>query len=112
MKSEVIVLAMLTLAGSAAMAAIVSGWFSRPKTIAEAAALKAQAGKTLDERYAAWADQVEDRLAEVERDLKAERRITRELCVYARTLRAEIIRMGGTVPPAPGDVETLLDRWR
>lgn len=110
-----VLVAVLTALSGASVASLVTGLLNRPKNRAETEAMIAQTGKTLDERYRAFIDEVEERLtqvnselAQVKAELKSERKVSRRLIAYARQLRAEVIRLGGIVPPLPPEIEGYL----
>ena len=50
----------------------------------------------------------EETIVRVRRDLKAERRMTRMVIMWAITLRDEVVRLGGTLPEVPKAVEDYL----
>jgi hypothetical protein len=102
--SVVIVLALIAAASGAAGAAAISGYFNRPKTRAEADALRAQAGRTLDQRYQAWIDEVEDRLSKAEIALTEQKIVNSAMIVYTRQLRSDLEAMGAEPRPIPPEV--------
>lgn len=61
--SEAIIIAVLAAVGGGAVAALIGGIFQRPKTKAEVGKLVAEEGRTIDQRWKEWADELEQKLA-------------------------------------------------
>lgn len=114
-----------------AIAVLLLKWLLIDRRTARASATKieAEAGDVIDQRWERLTDEYGERLGkaeekveglarrveELERDLHAERAQTRQLSRllrstvrWALTLRDEVVRLGGTVPPMPVDVEFAL----
>ncbi|HET7689346.1 MAG TPA: hypothetical protein VFK41_03140 [Nocardioidaceae bacterium] len=96
---------------------------------ASASKTEAEAGDVIDQRWERLADEYGERLEKAEAKvealttrvedledaLKAEKdqnralsRLLRSMARWALTLRDEVVRLGGTVPPMPVDVEFAL----
>jgi len=90
---------------------------------------EAEAGLTIDQRWKRWSENLEERLAEAEKKVSAltdrvtdlERslsvseaqvtsltRLLRSVVRWALTLKDELLKAGGIVPPMPSDVEVAL----
>ena len=57
-----LIVGMLAAVGGGAVAALIGGLFLRPKNRAETAKLVAEEGRTIDQRWKDWADELEGRL--------------------------------------------------
>lgn len=131
-----LVIAVLAAIGGGAIASLISGLFSRPKSRAEVGKLVAEEGRTIDERWKSWAEELEERIVSMETELKMtrgvndelrtqltevqtqltktqnllrrEQAVTRNLIGWAFAMRDEIRRLGGSIPGAPTDVEDFI----
>lgn len=134
--TQALIIAVLAAVGGGAIASLISGLFSRPKNRAEVGKLVAEEGRTIDERWKSWADELEERLSLVEGELRLargvnddlrkqlaevqnqlvktqqllrrEQKVTRNLIGWAFAMRDEIRRLGGSIPGTPTDVEDFI----
>lgn len=134
--TQVLIVAILAAVGGGAISALINGLFSSPKNRAEVGKLVAEEGRTIDERWKGWAEELEERITSMETELKLargvnddlrtqltevqtdltktqnllrkEQAVTRNLIGWAFAMRDEIRRLGGSIPGAPTDVEDFI----
>lgn len=121
--TEALILAFIAAMSGGAAAAVIGGFFQRPKTRAESKKIAAEAGELIEQRWQKWAEKLEERVNELEgrleeRDkeidalrwaLDREKIVTRLVIAWALVMRDEIRRLMGVVPDPPPEVQAYLD---
>ena len=127
--TETIWVALIAMSGGAIINPLF-GWLTgRRKTEAEANRTDAETRGTVAEQWRLWSvhqdkriEGLESRVETLETDLKTERtesnglrdqveiqsRLLRSVCRWALSLKDELLRLGGSIPPMPVDVEAAL----
>ena len=118
-----LLVALIAAVSGGAAAALISGKFQQPKTMAESKKIAAEAGEVIERRWEKWAEKLEGRVSELEKkleeadeqvtslrwSLEREKSVTRLVIAWALVMRDEIRRLQGHVPDPPPEVQSYLD---